>query len=319
MVGKINGQLATCYSCPDKKTKIKKRKNKYYVSLFGIMVGIFLLPNVAYLSSVSTEKLIELTNNERVLNEVAPLIVNDFLTEAANNKADDIIESQIFKHNFNDRKFSNWIKDVDYEYSYVGENLAIDFITSEGVINAWKNSELHNKNLINPRFKEIGIAINEGSFEGHEAIVVVQIFGDPANSSQGKISSIDSLSNLYNLSAQTNPTKSFTTDLYEVQLAGADSFSTSSSNHLYKKDPNESGIMSSTPISILNIKNKYNINSGYLLFIFYVLTTTIFSLLVLPILFINAFYSEKLFKNLFHYPAYRKHIHKENHSQPIRF
>ncbi|MDO8667950.1 MAG: CAP domain-containing protein [bacterium] len=179
MILRINGRLAFTYGCP------KKQSNKltgvnFKLSLLGFAIGIFLLPQVAYLSTITPEKLIELTNLERQAAGLNLLTANQSLTQAAILKGEAIFETNTFKHTINDKKFSAWVRDTGYNYSYVGENLAIDFATSEGVIEAWKNSPLHKKNLLNPYYQEIGISAAPGKFQGQDTIVVVQVFGAPA-------------------------------------------------------------------------------------------------------------------------------------------
>lgn len=182
MVQTINGRLIFVYASP---------KNKYYnpisqklkLSLLGMLIGIFLLPNLAYLAAITPENLIELTNRERQDAGLNSLTANQLLTQAALAKSKTILESQTFKHNINDKKFSSWIRDAGYNYSYAGENLAIDFVTSEGVMEAWKNSYLHKKNILSPYYREVGIAAINGKFQGQDTTVVVQIFGSPAISS----------------------------------------------------------------------------------------------------------------------------------------
>ena len=149
-----------------------------YITLLFI-VGVFLFPNVAYLSSISPETIIELSNQERISNGLSPLTANQYLSQAAYNKAFAIFENQRFEHNFDDRRFSAWVREVNYKYKYVGENLAIDFVSSEGVVNAWILSPTHYDNIINEIFTEIGVAVIEDSFNNETSIVVVQIFGTP--------------------------------------------------------------------------------------------------------------------------------------------
>lgn len=178
MVQKINGQLVFTYS------RLKQpKKSAFKLSLLSMLIGIFLLPNLAYLSEITPEKLIELTNKERQNSGLNLLTANQLLTQAATLKGQAILDSQTFKHTINDKKFSGWIKEAGYNYSYVGENLAIDFNSSEGVIEAWKNSLLHKKNLLSPYYQEIGLAAVAGKFQGQETTVIVQIFGAPAQAS----------------------------------------------------------------------------------------------------------------------------------------
>ncbi len=157
-------------------------KSKIITLILLFFVGVFLFPKTAYLSNIDPEKIIELTNIERQNNGLLSLTANQYLTKAAHDKAIDIFINQKFEHNINGKKFSSWIKETDYKYRYVGENLAIDFVSSEGVLAAWKDSPSHYKNIINEKFREIGVAVIEDIFEGENSILVVQIFGTPKES-----------------------------------------------------------------------------------------------------------------------------------------
>ena len=179
MVQRINGRLIFVYSAPQKSYYSLIRIN-FKLSLLSLLIGIFLLPQTAYLSDITPERLIELSNQERKAVGLNSLTANQSLTQAAILKGRAIIETNTFKHTIDDRKFSAWIREAGYNYSYAGENLAIDFLTSEGVVEAWKNSPLHKKNLLNPYFKEIGISTVTGKFQGQDTTVVVQVFGAPA-------------------------------------------------------------------------------------------------------------------------------------------
>lgn len=192
MVENLNGRLVfVCNSGSKQSIRLNLK-----LSLLGMLVGIFLLPNLAFLSSITPEEIIALTNQEREAAGLNVLTANQLLTQAAIAKGKAILETQAFKHNIDDRKFSSWIRDTGYNYSYVGENLAIDFATSQGVIDAWKNSPMHKKNLLSPYYQEIGIAAIDGKFQGQDTTVVVQIFGSPAVSSAQPLSANSGLSSI---------------------------------------------------------------------------------------------------------------------------
>lgn len=186
MVKRINGQLIFYYSCS--KTKIigynfvrQDLAKKLWFSLLALVIGIFLLPIIVYSSDITSENLIKLTNQERINQGINALTANQLLTQAAYVKGNEIMNAQKFRHNLNDKKFSYWVREAGYNYSYIGENLAIDFITSEGIVKAWLNSSSHKKNLLNHQFSEIGIAVIESEFNGQNTTLVVQIFGAPAD------------------------------------------------------------------------------------------------------------------------------------------
>ena len=169
------------------KIKIKKFFRFFYISakkpayyfLVLFTIGIFLLPRVAFLSSITDENIINLTNQERERAGLSPLTANQLLAKAAYDKAEAIIAAQKFQHEIDGRKFSSWIKDTGYEYSYAGENLAINFFTSEGTMKAWMDSPTHKSNILNDNFREIGVAVVEYQSDKQKAILVVQEFGAP--------------------------------------------------------------------------------------------------------------------------------------------
>lgn len=171
------------------KNRLLRKLACFLSSLLLVVMGVFLWPNIAFLSDITSDNIIKLTNQERLAENKALLIANKQLTEAAHAKAKAIIESQKFQHNIEGQKFSTWIKDAGYEYSFIGENLAIDFVTTEGVTKAWLSSPTHKKNLLNERFTEIGVAVVDGTFKGEHSIIVVQIFGTPINQSPTLLSS----------------------------------------------------------------------------------------------------------------------------------
>lgn len=159
--------------------KIKKR---FYAStaLF-LLVGAFLLPEIVRASAISDENIINITNKVRQEEGLNNLSANQLLSKAAYDKADAIFRDQVFQHDIGDKRFSKWVKEAGYQYESVGENLAIDFVSSEGAMDAWLSSPSHKKNILNPKFQEIGVAVKEDSFEGRDSLLIVQIFGTPSS------------------------------------------------------------------------------------------------------------------------------------------
>jgi len=163
----------SCFFC------LKLNKFIYATSLFAMMLGIFLLPKTAFMASITPDRIISLTNDERTAAGLNTLTVNEQLTGAAEAKAQAIIASQTFDHTIGGRKFSSWIRAAGYQYEMVGENLAIDFASSEGVMRAWMASPEHRANLLENSYADIGVGIAEGKFQGENTIVVAELFGNP--------------------------------------------------------------------------------------------------------------------------------------------
>jgi hypothetical protein len=158
---------------------LKSNKFIYRASLFAFGLGIFLLPKTAQMAAITPDKILELINQERAESGLNNLQTDSRLTSAAAEKVKAILESQTFDHTINGRKFSAWVKNSGYKYSIAGENLAIDFITGEGVVKAWMASENHRKNILDEEYSATGIAIIDGEFNGQKTIIVAQIFGAP--------------------------------------------------------------------------------------------------------------------------------------------
>jgi hypothetical protein len=74
----------------------------------------------------------------------------------------------------------HWFREVGYTFLYAGENLAINFIDATEIRDAWLASPTHRANLLDVKFKEIGMATVSGVYKDGPAIYVVQMFGTPA-------------------------------------------------------------------------------------------------------------------------------------------
>mgnify|MGYP001424804035 CR=1 FL=1 len=185
-----------------KKRRIIKRISAS--TMLVMLVGVFLLPEVAYGSGINDENIINLTNQTRTELGLGALNANQLLSKAAYDKADAIFSTQEFGHNINGEKFSTWVHDAGYDYQNVGENLAIDFVSSEGVMKAWMDSPSHKKNILNPKFQEIGVAVMTDEFNGSNSTVIVQIFGSPMSTQANLNTSIPNIktSNQINLDTE---------------------------------------------------------------------------------------------------------------------
>ncbi|HUV42581.1 MAG TPA: CAP domain-containing protein [Patescibacteria group bacterium] len=155
----------------------------FLVYQFTINFYVFLLPSVlGYASNITPEQVVELTNQKRLESGLAPLTINSQLNEAAQRKAGDMFAFNYWAHNSPSGR-TPWVffQEVGYKYLYAGENLARDFMNSSSVVEAWMNSPTHRDNLLNGNYKEIGLAVVNGTLEGVETTLVVQMFGTPAS------------------------------------------------------------------------------------------------------------------------------------------
>ena len=138
-------------------------------------------------AEVSRTALVEMLNTQRQEEGIGILTQNEELNQAAMLKAQHMLSEDYFSHN-SPSGISPWFwfKTAGYDYNYAGENLGIGFLDSGEIHQAWNDSSLHKENLLNPNYKEIGIAILRGNLNGEENTVVVQLFG-AQKASQGQL------------------------------------------------------------------------------------------------------------------------------------
>ncbi len=151
--------------------------------IFQLILSSLLIiePSVlGFAAQISPERVIELTNQERASAGAPALTLNSSLTEAALRKAGDMFAFNYWAHNSpSGRDPWSFFGEVGYRYIYAGENLARDFANPEGVVSAWMASPTHRDNILNSKYKEIGIAVIDGTLGGVETTLVVQHFGTP--------------------------------------------------------------------------------------------------------------------------------------------
>lgn len=148
------------------------------VAKFVLFSWFFYFPQTSEFAVVTSAKLIELANNERVANGLKPLKINDKLSQAAEGKAQDMLENSYFAHTSPTGTTPwYWLDKNNYNYVAAGENLAKDFTDSEYVHKAWMRSLSHKANIMNENYQEIGIAVVEGEINGKKTLLAVQFFG----------------------------------------------------------------------------------------------------------------------------------------------
>ncbi|HBL52300.1 MAG: hypothetical protein A3D24_00815 [Candidatus Blackburnbacteria bacterium RIFCSPHIGHO2_02_FULL_39_13] len=133
---------------------------------------------LGYVSSITPEEIVDLTNKEREKNGVPTLTMDPQLTQAALSKAADMFARNYWAHNAPDGTEPwKFVVDSEYKYRYAGENLARDFSDSNSVVVAWMNSLSHKDNLLSSRYSDIGVAVVKGELKGIQTTLVVQFFG----------------------------------------------------------------------------------------------------------------------------------------------
>ena len=149
-----------------------------------VVVFITVFPLSAWLSpdlaAQESKKIIAATNDLRTGLKLAPLAENSKLDQAAADKVSDMLLNQYFAHvSPTGVDLISWIKKVGYPFAMAGENLAMGFNTAPEVMAAWEASPTHYANLTDPNFKDIGVAMNTGAYQGADTAFAAQYFGRP--------------------------------------------------------------------------------------------------------------------------------------------
>ncbi len=152
--------------------------------LIFLLANYFVFPllglthHTALATNIDPDELISLANKERKTIGLNTLRKNDKLTRAALAKGNDMLKKQYWSH-FGPTGETPWmfITASGYNYVYAGENLAKDFQTSLETHLGWMNSKTHRENILNGNFKDVGIAIVTGQFQGFTSTIVIQMFG----------------------------------------------------------------------------------------------------------------------------------------------
>lgn len=131
-------------------------------------------------TDITVDKLYQLTNGIRQQNNLSTLEYNEQLAQAAQKKAADMFAKNYWSH-YGPNSETPWdfILSSGYRYETAGENLAKNFLFSQGVVDAWMNSTTHRENILRKDYTQIGFAVVNGSLNGEETTLVVQMFGKP--------------------------------------------------------------------------------------------------------------------------------------------
>src|SRR3989344_4401430 len=158
-----------------------------FIALKAIVIGfVLLLPSAVFvLPDILAEqqsKIIALTNELRLEKGLPGLAVSDTLNFSSDIKAVDMAEKGYFSHvSPEGRKLAYYLRQVGYKYTVAGENLALGFSSAEDVVNAWIKSPTHYANLIDEDYKEMGVSLESGLYEGQTTVYAVEHFGTPVS------------------------------------------------------------------------------------------------------------------------------------------
>lgn len=151
---------------------------KVFIVAFVMLlpVHVFVLPDVL---AEEQKQIIRLTNEVRVKNGQKALVEASKLDLSAQHKAVDMAQKEYFAHTEGKRSLSDWLHGVNYKYNVAGENLAVGFSSAAEIVDAWVESPTHFANLIDKDFKDLGVGLEGGVYDGEPTVYVVQHFASP--------------------------------------------------------------------------------------------------------------------------------------------
>lgn len=146
-----------------------------------VLGSTYIVPRLKLFGLIEANALVDETNQQRVADGLEALEISPLLTQAAQDKANDMATNNYFAHTSPAGVTPwDWFEKAGYSFSFAGENLAVNFANSQDVTNAWMNSPDHRANILDGAFTQIGIATAQGTYNGQPAIYVVEEFGTPA-------------------------------------------------------------------------------------------------------------------------------------------
>jgi uncharacterized protein YkwD len=104
------------------------------------------------------QQVLDLTNQFRAQNGLAPLRLNTELNAAALTHSKNMALQDFFSHTGKDGStVGDRLKTVGYESQAWGENIAAGYATPDQVVQSWINSPGHRANLLNRSYTELGV------------------------------------------------------------------------------------------------------------------------------------------------------------------
>jgi uncharacterized protein YkwD len=120
------------------------------------------------------ERTLRLHNRARESRGIRPLCVHPALTRAARSHSADMIRKDRLWHGNVGRR----LKRFGYHWRTYGENIALGSGSRgspKSIFRNWMKSRGHRSNILNRRFREIGIGVDTGTFKGTKGVTMYTV------------------------------------------------------------------------------------------------------------------------------------------------
>ena len=167
---------------------------------------------LGYATNISSDGLLNETNIQRNKTGAKQLTISPRLNEAAQAKAQDMVNRNYWSHQTPDQQ-EPWafISATGYTFQKAGENLAYGFNNNGQVVAGWMNSPTHKMNMLDKAFDEVGFGVaNATNFTNNgKSTVVVAMYAK--KSSVSDAGSLPSTTTAHNVQSKTiNRLESYT-------------------------------------------------------------------------------------------------------------
>jgi len=121
------------------------------------------------------KRMLDLHNQKRKSQNLRRLCVHPALQRAARDHSQDMIRRDYFEHG----NVGKRLKRHGYNWSRYGENIAPDLgsPSPNPTFDGWMGSSPHRANILNGRFREVGIGLATGSHNGQRKTMWTADFG----------------------------------------------------------------------------------------------------------------------------------------------
>ncbi len=112
------------------------------------------------------KRVVELVNEQRALNGLAPLTLSSKLSDVARAKSQDMHDNRYFSHTSPTYGSPfDMMKAFGISYRTAGENIAMGYSSPESVMDGWMNSPGHRANILNASYTTIGVGyVADGNY-----------------------------------------------------------------------------------------------------------------------------------------------------------
>jgi uncharacterized protein YkwD len=158
------------------------RGTPLYVFLFAVPQGDYFTRETTGLRDLERVRaeVLARVNEARRKAGVESLRSDPRLDRAAQRHAEDMLARGYFAHESpDDKTVRERAKEAGYNWRTIGENIAEGQFTVDEVMTTWLNSPGHRRNILDPRFAELGVGLALGRANGRYRVLWAQAFGTP--------------------------------------------------------------------------------------------------------------------------------------------